>query len=69
MNEGFRANKPWSVVEDDLLRTLMAEGKKVRTIANCCQRTTRAIRRRAETLRLSWRNGKRLEKSGGRPES
>jgi hypothetical protein len=58
MSEGFRGNKPWSLAEDDLLQILMAEEKKARTIAACCQRSTRAIRRRAERPELSWRNAR-----------
>ena len=53
-----RSRKLWTLDEDDRLRISMAEGKAARTIANDSKRSTRAIRRRAEVLKLSWRNAK-----------
>ena len=48
MSDVFRANKPWSPLEDERLRALMAEGKTARAIAAYFKRTTRAVRRRAD---------------------
>ena len=50
-----RSRKPWTLDEDDRLRISMAEGRTARTIANDSERSSRAIRRRAEILNLSWR--------------
>jgi hypothetical protein len=54
-----RSNEPWTSEEDNQLRILMAEGKTARTIAAHCNRSTRAIRRRTEILKLSWRKAKK----------
>ncbi len=64
MSDVFRANKPWSVAEDEQLLTLMAEAKTARAIAACFKRTTRAVRRRAERLKLSWREAKKSGEVG-----
>ena len=53
-----RAKEPWTPEEENRLRILMAEGKTARAIASHVKRTTRAIRRRAEILGLSWREAK-----------
>jgi hypothetical protein len=53
-----RSGEPWTVEEDNQLRASLAEGQTVRTIAGHSKRTTRAIRRRAEILELSWRDAK-----------
>jgi hypothetical protein len=53
-----RSNKPWTLEEDDQLRIRMADGRTARAIAIHFKRTTRAIRRRAERLKLSWRKAK-----------
>jgi hypothetical protein len=49
-----RSREPWTIEEDNQLRTSLAEGQTARTIAIRSKRTTRAIRRRAEVLELSW---------------
>ena len=51
----FRSNKPWSELEEALLRKLISEGNRVLDISRCLNRTTRAIRRRAELLKISWK--------------
>jgi hypothetical protein len=53
-----RANRPWTKEEDEQLSLRMAEGQTPATIAAAFQRTTRAIRRRSEILKLSWRKAK-----------
>jgi hypothetical protein len=53
-----RSNEPWTPEEDSELRIRMAEGNTARAIATHFSRTTRAIRRRAERLKLSWRKAK-----------
>jgi hypothetical protein len=53
-----RSGEPWSIEEDNQLRASLAEGQTVRTIARHSKRTTRAIRRRAEILELSWLDAK-----------
>jgi hypothetical protein len=53
-----RSREPWTTEEDKQLRASMAEGQTVRTIARHSKRTTRAIRRRAEILELSWLDAK-----------
>jgi hypothetical protein len=53
-----RSNEPWTPEEDNQLRIRIAEGETVRTIATHFGRTTRAIRRRAEKMKLSWRKAK-----------
>jgi hypothetical protein len=54
-----RSREPWAIEEDNELRTSLAEGQTARTIANRSKRTTRAIRRRAEILGLSWLKARR----------
>jgi hypothetical protein len=53
-----RSNQPWARDEDERLRALMEAGKTARAISMDFRRTTRAIRRRAERLKLSWRKAK-----------
>jgi hypothetical protein len=53
-----RSGEPWSMEEDNQLRAELAEGQTVRAIARQSKRTTRAIRRRAEILELSWLDAK-----------
>ncbi|MBN8986609.1 MAG: hypothetical protein J0H42_00070 [Rhizobiales bacterium] len=53
-----RSNEPWTPDEDELFRMLVEEGKTARTISTTFRRTTRAIRRRAERLNLSWRKAR-----------
>jgi hypothetical protein len=53
-----RSREPWTAEEDNELRAGLAEGQTVRTIARHSGRTTRAIRRRAEILGLSWLDAK-----------
>jgi hypothetical protein len=53
-----RSREPWTAEEDNQLRASVAEGQTVRTIARHSRRTTRAIRRRAEILELSWLDAK-----------
>ena len=53
-----RSNNSWTPDEDERLRCLMEAGKTARTISTDFKRTTRAIRRRAERLKLSWRMAK-----------
>ncbi len=48
-----RSNEPWTPQEDSELSIRMAD--TARAIATHFSRTTRAIRRRAERLKLSWR--------------
>jgi hypothetical protein len=50
-----RSNEPRTLEEDNQLRVRMADGETARTIATHFKRTTRAVRRRAERLKLSWR--------------
>ncbi len=50
-----RSGKAWLESEEALLKTLMYSGKDASTISVILNRTTRAIRRRAEVLRLSWK--------------
>lgn len=57
-----RSNDPWSIEEDKQLRRLMAEGNSARAIAARLKRTTRAVRRRAERLHLSWRKRKLVDR-------
>lgn len=54
-----RSRKPWTLEEDVQLRASVAKGQTVRMIASRSKRTTRAIRRRAEILKLSWLSAKR----------
>jgi serine/threonine-protein kinase RIO1 len=68
MSNVFRANKPWSLAEDERLRALMAEGKTARAIAAYFKRTTRAVRRRAERLKLSWRKATRNDETDARQQ-
>jgi hypothetical protein len=49
-----RAGEPWSSEDDQQLRIAMLQGRTARGIAIQVQRTTRAVRRRAEILKLSW---------------
>ena len=53
-----RSRKPWTLEEDDQLQVSLAKGQTVRMIASRSKRTTRAIRRRAEILKLSWLRAK-----------
>ncbi len=53
-----RSNEAWTLEEDKQLRVQMADGKIAPAIATQFKRTTRAIRRRAEKLKLSWRKVK-----------
>jgi hypothetical protein len=55
---GSRSREPWTHEEDDQFRASWAEGQTVRSIASHSKRTTRAIRRRAEILELSWLKAK-----------
>ena len=50
--------------EDERLRALMEAGKTARAISADFRRTTRAIRRRAERLKLSWRKAKAQMRGG-----
>ena len=50
--------RPWTKEEDEQLRLGMAEGQTPATIFAAFQRTTRAIRRRSEILKLSWLKAK-----------
>jgi hypothetical protein len=50
----LRAGKPWLPEDDRQLRRSICEGRSAREIAVQAQRTTRAVRRRAELLKLSW---------------
>ena len=50
-----RSGRAWPESEDALLKTLIRSGKDALTIALYLNRTTRAIRRRAEILRISWK--------------
>jgi hypothetical protein len=53
-----RSKDPWTLEEDSQLRASLAEGQTVRMIVSQSKRTTRAIRRRAEILELSWLKAK-----------
>jgi hypothetical protein len=66
MSDVCRANKPWSLAEDERFRTLMADGKTARAIAAYFKRTTRAVRRRTERLKLSWRKAARNDETDAR---
>jgi hypothetical protein len=57
-NVASRSREPWTPEEDNQLRASLAEGQTVRAIACHSKRTTRAIRRRAEILELSWLRAK-----------
>jgi hypothetical protein len=48
------AGEPWSLEDDRQLRDGILERLSARMIAEQTQRTTRAVRRRAELLNLSW---------------
>ena len=54
----LRSNEPWTLEEDNQLRARMADGETARAVATHFERTTRAVRRRAERLKLSWRKAK-----------
>ena len=55
----FRSNKSWSGLEDALLRKLVSEGNGVLDISRRLNRTTRAIRRHTEILKISWKTSAR----------
>ena len=44
--------------EEDLLSTMILNGENAACIARRLNRTTRAVRRRAEVLKLSWKAGR-----------
>lgn len=46
---------PWTIVEDDKLRRLVADGKSVEDIARTIKRTPSAIKKRASKLKLTLR--------------
>jgi hypothetical protein len=54
----LRSREPRATEEDNQLRASVAEGQTVRPFARHSKRTTRAIRRRAEILELSWLGAK-----------
>lgn len=58
MNAAPRSNKPWTIEEQNQLLIGLASGKSATAIASELKRTTRAIRRRAEVLELSWKSSK-----------
>jgi hypothetical protein len=58
----LRSNEPWTSAEDERFRGFLEDGKTARIISMDLQRTTRAIRRRAERLKLSWRKARGKEK-------
>jgi hypothetical protein len=51
-----RAGKAWSVREDQLLLKLIRGGRSATQVAVVLLRTTRAVRKRAEELRISWKS-------------
>jgi hypothetical protein len=51
----IQRRRRWTSEEDNRLRCCVAAGETVPTIATKFERTTRAIRRRAEILKLSWK--------------
>ena len=62
MSEGFRTMHnasrsayPWSQAEDELLGGLIRSRISASSISVILQRTTRAVRRRAEVLKISWK--------------
>lgn len=55
MSVTTRSRRPWSFEDDDQLRISMANGKSAPAIAVDLKRTTRAVRRRTEILKLSWK--------------
>jgi hypothetical protein len=53
-----KSNGPWTAQEQDLLRAMISNGENAASIARRLNRTTRAVRRRAEVLKLSWKAGR-----------
>jgi len=51
----IKSNDPWTEDEQDLLRAMILNGENAVSIARRLNRTTRAVRRRAEVLKLSWK--------------
>ena len=50
-----RSNESWMAEEEYLLSTMILNGENAAYIARRLNRTTRAVRRRAEVLKLSWK--------------
>jgi hypothetical protein len=50
-----RSGRGWSGSEDTLLKTLVFSGNGASYVAQYLSRTTRAIRRRTEVLKISWK--------------
>jgi len=58
-----RSGKEWSCREDQLLTSLIMGGRSASQVAAALLRTTRAIRKRAEVLKVSWKRRSRNETS------
>lgn len=63
---GRRLSRPWSVEDDETLRTMVAARRPTSAIASALGRTVDAVRGRAQTLRVPltlrlrpWRNDPR----------
>jgi len=54
----LRINASWMAEEEDLLGTMILSGENAACIAKRLNRTTRAVRRRAEVLKLFWKAGR-----------
>jgi hypothetical protein len=50
-----RSGESWSLEEDLRLKQMVSDGRAAREIAFILSRTTRAVRRRTEVLKISWK--------------
>src|SRR4051812_38435227 len=54
----IKSNDPWTAEEQELLSAMILNGENAVSIAKRLNRTTRAVRRRVEVLKLSWKTGR-----------